>query len=258
MIASYRLQLEPNFGFAEVVNTIPYLVRLGISHLYLSPITEARSGSTHGYDVTDHNAIRAELGGESGFQRLLKAVRSAGLKLILDFVPTHAGVGPFNIAWQHVLAFGKHSKFANYFDIDWDPLEPSLRNKVLLPFLGKPYGECLDANEIQLVKGAVGFSASYGEHAFALAPATYAELLSSVMGHYERTELYFDLKDLHASYEVLRPDDVRRAEMLDQRFDDSRGGNRLDNRAGRFHWRPASRVVGTAKLATGLLEGGEL
>ena len=134
MIATYRLQLEPDFGFAEVERIVPYLSRLGVSHLYLSPITEARQGSTHGYDVIDHNVIRHELGGEAAWNRLLVAVGQFGLKIIIDFVPNHAGVGPHNEVWQNVLAFGEHSPFANFFDIDWNPLEDSLRGKVLLPF----------------------------------------------------------------------------------------------------------------------------
>ena len=138
MIASYRLQLIPEFGFAEVVSLVPYLKQLGVSHLYLSPINEARAGSTHGYDVIDHNQIRSEFGGREGLENLLEVIRDAGLQLIFDIVPNHAGVGPRNEAWQSVLAYGEHSPFARYFDIDWDPLEETLQGKVLLPFLAKP------------------------------------------------------------------------------------------------------------------------
>ncbi len=219
MIATYRLQLEPKFGFAEVVQIVPYLQRLGISHLYLSPITEAKEGSTHGYDVIDHNAIRDQLGGEKGWHILLATVRDAGLKIIIDIVPNHAGVGPHNEAWQNVLAFGKHSKFAEYFDIDWSPLEDSLHDKVLLPFLGKPYGQCLDDGEISIVKYGSTFRASYGEHNFALSPVSYACLLAAAMPLHERSDLYFDIKDLQEGYRSLTPEDVPRAEMLERRLD---------------------------------------
>ena len=219
MIATYRLQLEPNFGFAEVERIVPYLQQLGVSHLYLSPITEARQGSTHGYDVVDHNVIRKELGGEEAWESLLAAVRKAGLKIIIDFVPNHAGVGPHNEAWQNVLAFGQHSEFANYFDIDWTPLEDSLQGKVLLPFLGKPYGECLDAGEIKLIKYGSTFRASYGEHNFAISPRTYVEILEAAMAQNERADVYFDLKELKESYASLAADDVHRAEMLERRLD---------------------------------------
>ncbi len=218
MIATYRLQLGPGFGFADVENIVPYLKGLGVSHLYLSPITEATAGSTHGYDVTDHNRIREELGGEVGLNRLLEVVGSNGLKLILDFVPNHAGVGPLNAGWQHVLAFGKHSKYASYFDIDWEPLEVSLHDKVLLPFLGRTYGECLDSGEIQIARDPSGFAATYGDHSFALAPATYSDLILEVMSDYERSDTYFDLKELQEGFASLRPEEIDRAEMLQRRL----------------------------------------
>ena len=100
MTATYRLQLTPDFGFTEVEALIPYLKRLGVSHLYLSPITEARPGSTHGYDVIDHNQVREAYGGRKGFKSLREAAVDAGLVLMLDFVPNHAGVGPANEEWR--------------------------------------------------------------------------------------------------------------------------------------------------------------
>ena len=93
MIATYRLQLRPEFGFTQVRELLPYFVRLGVSHLYLSPVTEARPGSTHGYDVVDHNRLRAELGGREAYDALLDAAASRGLRLILDIVPNHADAG---------------------------------------------------------------------------------------------------------------------------------------------------------------------
>ncbi len=239
MIATYRLQLEPSFGFGEVERIVPYLNRLGVSHLYLSPITEARSGSMHGYDVIDHNVIREELGGKQGWEKLSATLRDADMKVIIDFVPNHAGVGPRNEAWQNVLAFGQHSPFASYFDIDWNPLEDSLKGKVLLPFLGKPYGECLDEGEIQLIKHGCDFRASYGEHNFALSPITYANILAEAMTRHERTDLYFDLKELRESYASLSAEDVRRAEMLSKR---------LDRIAEQIEWQPVLAHFSQEKL----------
>ena len=100
MIATYRLQLTPSFGFAEAKEILPYLRRLGISHVYLSPVTEARPGSTHGYDVVDHNAVRAELGGALQLQLFLASCRTHKIHVILDIVPNHAGLGPQNKRWQ--------------------------------------------------------------------------------------------------------------------------------------------------------------
>lgn len=219
MIASYRLQLIPEFGFAEVTALAPYLKQLGVSHLYLSPINEARVGSTHGYDVIDHNQIRSEFGGRQGLEKLLQAIREAGLQLIFDIVPNHAGVGPRNEAWQSVLAYGQYSPFARYFDIDWAPLEETLQGKVLLPFLGKTYGEALDAGEIRLAYDAGKFYASYFEDWFALSPATYAEILSAALPHYERTEVYFDLKDLQQTYATLTAEEIEKAEIVGRRLE---------------------------------------
>ena len=177
MIATYRLQLAPDFGFDAAADAVPYLARLGISHLYLSPVTDARRGSVHGYDVVDHNRIRAELGGEPAFDRLCAAARAQGLKLLIDFVPNHAGVGPRNAWWQDVLAFGASSPFARFFDIDWKPLKPELAGKVLLPVLGSPYGQALEAREIGLVAEDGRLSASYYRQRFALSPATWSDAL---------------------------------------------------------------------------------
>jgi (1->4)-alpha-D-glucan 1-alpha-D-glucosylmutase len=218
MIATYRLQLTPQFTFADAKGILPYLQLLGVSHVYLSPITEAVFGSAHGYDVEDHNAIRKELGGDEGWEDFLKSLHEASLKLILDFVPNHAGVGPENEAWQSVLAYGQNSPFANYFDIDWQPLEQSLTGKVLLPFLGQSYGECLDAGDIRLIWYEENLRAEYAGRNFSLCPESYADILAVAMTHSQRTELYFDLKELREAYQALRSDDIPRAEMLQQRL----------------------------------------
>lgn len=181
MIATYRVQLRPGFGFDELRGLLPYFRRLGISHLYLSPVTEARTGSTHGYDVTDHNRIRAELGGPEAFDRLLAAVEAHGLSVILDFVPNHEGVGPQNSRWQDVLMFGPYSRYARYFDIDWEPLKPELQHKILLPFLGSTYGEALDKDEIHLVYEDGRLSAAYHDLRFPLAPASYPQVLDRLV-----------------------------------------------------------------------------
>lgn len=223
MIATYRLQLLPGFDFSEVEKLVPYLKWLGVSHLYLSPVTEARAGSTHGYDVIHHNAIREEFGGREGFERLLAVVREADLELILDYVPNHAGVGPYNEAWQHVLAYGRHSEYARYFDIDWDPLEQTLQGKVLLPFLGQSYGQALDTGKISIIWQDGRFYAAYFDNRFALSPASYADILAVAMTHHERTDVYFDLKDLQEAYASLSPAEVQRAEMLERRLQASAG-----------------------------------
>jgi (1->4)-alpha-D-glucan 1-alpha-D-glucosylmutase len=214
MIATYRVQLTPEFGFDRLRERLPYLRRLGVSHLYLSPITEAAAGSTHGYDVTDHNTVRLELGGRQGFDSLREAALAEGLELLLDVVPNHAGVGPGNEAWQDVLAYGPASPHARTFDIDWNPPKPELRGKVLLPFLGRPYGEALDDGEISLSFDAGYFRADYYDDSFRLSPATYATILETLLPELERQPGYFDLLELHGLYRELESGERDKAEAL--------------------------------------------
>ena len=218
MVGTYRLQLTPDFTFSDAERILPYLRRLGISHLYLSPINEATPGSTHGYDVTDHNAIRADLGGREGFERLERKAREAGLGIIIDFVPNHAGVGPENAFWQDVLAYGPHSLYSSYFDIDWTPLKPELQDKILLPFLGSPYGEVFDRGEIGLSFADGRFYATYFTHRFAIAPSTYRYVLKPALEEFERTDPYWDLRDLQRAYAALGPEHRERAETLRPRL----------------------------------------
>ena len=119
-LVTYRFQFTADFGFQAAADLVPYLAKLGVSHLYASPYLKARPGSTHGYDIVDHNAINPELGGIDGFERLIAALRQHGIKQILDFVPNHMGVGGSDNAWWlDVLENGPASRFSSYFDIDW-------------------------------------------------------------------------------------------------------------------------------------------
>src|SRR6185369_1694103 len=119
MRATYRVQLTPAFGFADLRASVAYLHRLGISHLYLSPIFRSRAGSTHGYDITDHGQINPELGGEAGFHALVAECRAHGMGLVLDIVPNHMAVMTAeNAWWLDLLEHGPASRFAEWFDID--------------------------------------------------------------------------------------------------------------------------------------------
>ncbi len=214
MNASYRLQLTPEFTFADVQNLLPYFDKLGVSHLYLSPITEARLGSTHGYDVIDHNRVREAFGGREGLDALMAAAKTHSLKLILDFVPNHAGVAPRNTLWHDVLAYGPHSPNAGFFDIDWQPLKTELAGKVLLPFLGGPYGDIVDGGELGLLYLEGRFYVTYYDSRFALNPASYPVILERLLPQFERSDVYFDLKDLLDAYADLGPEEVEKAEAL--------------------------------------------
>jgi len=219
MTATYRLQLTPDFGFAEVEALLPYLKALGVSHLYLSPLTEARPGSTHGYDVIDHNQVREAFGGREGFESLREAAVEAGLGIVLDFVPNHAGVGPANEEWQDVLAYGQHSAYAHQFDVDWTPLKPELQGKILLPFLGDTYGTVLDHGEIGLSYEDGRFYITYYDHRFALSPRTYPQVVDALLPQFERTDAYFDLQDIRDALAELEWDARERAEALCRRLD---------------------------------------
>ena len=135
-----RLQLHRAFGFADAERLVPYFASLGISHLYVSPILTARAGSMHGYDVVDPTKVNPELGGEAGLRSLVATLRRAGLGIIVDIVPNHMAAGGMeNPWWGDVLRHGRASRYANFFDIDWNNSDPCLRGKVLAPFLGDPY-----------------------------------------------------------------------------------------------------------------------
>ena len=149
--ATYRLQFNQKFRFQDATELVPYLHALGVTTLYASPLLQARPGSLHGYDISDHNKLNSEIGTEEEFQELVRELKSRGMGMILDTVPNHMGVGHGqNPWWQDVLENGRDSKYANFFDIDWSPLKPELRNKVLLPILGSQYGEELENGKLLL------------------------------------------------------------------------------------------------------------
>jgi (1->4)-alpha-D-glucan 1-alpha-D-glucosylmutase len=153
--ATYRIQLNPSFGFREVAAIAPYLADLGITHVYCSPYLQAHPGSTHGYDVVDHTELNTELGGREGFDEMVRALDELGLKHIVDIVPNHVSIaGRANSRWWDVLKCGKASRFAGWFDIDWDPPHDYLKDKVLVPVLGDDLERCLEKGEIELVRDA--------------------------------------------------------------------------------------------------------
>ncbi|HET8666618.1 MAG TPA: malto-oligosyltrehalose synthase, partial [Terriglobales bacterium] len=150
-VSTYRLQFHANFRFSDALAIVPYLHALGVSHCYSSPILKARSGSMHGYDITDHNALNPEIGTEAEFRQFVAGLKSRGMGLILDTVPNHMGVGyGDNPWWQDVLENGRSSEFASFFDIDWEPVKTELCDKVLIPILGNQYGAELESGRIKL------------------------------------------------------------------------------------------------------------
>jgi (1->4)-alpha-D-glucan 1-alpha-D-glucosylmutase len=174
-IATYRLQFNAHFPFAAAQQIVSYLRALGISDVYASPLLRARKGSMHGYDVVDTGAWNPELGSAEEFSQLHEALRANEMGLMLDIVPNHMAASQENAWWMSVLENGPQSRYLHYFDIDWSRYGD--RDKALLPILGKPYGEALEAGEIRLAFDADGFSVSYYETRLPLAPQSYPLVL---------------------------------------------------------------------------------
>lgn len=176
--ATYRIQFRPEFTFDDAAAIVPYLKRLGISDLYSSPIFRSRRGSTHGYDVVDPREINPELGGAEGFDRLADVLREHDMGLLLDVVPNHMAASPENPWWIDLLEFGPESPYASFFDIDWTHLPASKRGqRVLLPILGRPYGEALEAGELKLGLDGDYVVVRYWEHVLPIAPDSLGPVL---------------------------------------------------------------------------------
>ncbi|UBV41929.1 malto-oligosyltrehalose synthase [Deinococcus taeanensis] len=178
-LSTYRLQLHRDFDFGAARRALPYLARLGVTDVYLSPIWASTPGSTHGYDVTDHAAVNPELGGLTGLRRLAARARELGLGLIVDFVPNHMGIqGGHNPYWEDVLRHGQASRYAHFFDISWQPLKRALEGKVLLPVLGDQYGRVLERGELILERDGGEFSLRYWERRLPVSPRSVGQLLT--------------------------------------------------------------------------------
>jgi (1->4)-alpha-D-glucan 1-alpha-D-glucosylmutase len=177
-LATYRLQFNSNFRFRDAVPILDYLRDLGISHVYASPILASRHGSGHGYDVTDPTSIDVDAGGPEDFAALQSALDERGLGLLLDIVPNHMAAGSENRWWMDVLEFGPDSTFSSYFDIDWKSLSRALQGKLLLPFLGRAFGDVLNDGELKIALQGGRFFLRYGEQTFPIAPNSYAEIFA--------------------------------------------------------------------------------
>jgi (1->4)-alpha-D-glucan 1-alpha-D-glucosylmutase len=177
--ATYRLQLGPHLRFDDVAGLASYLAALGVSEAYLSPCFKCGPGSSHGYDVTDHNAFNPEIGGPAAFDRMTAALAAEGLGVVLDVVPNHMGItGDSNPSWMDVLENGPSSPFASFFDIDWAPVKPELRNKVLLPVLPDQYGRVLESQQLAVEFSEGAFFVRYAGARLPVAPRTYAQVLT--------------------------------------------------------------------------------
>jgi (1->4)-alpha-D-glucan 1-alpha-D-glucosylmutase len=188
-LSTYRLQFSRDFTFSHAADLVPYLSKLGISHVYASPYLMARPGSTHGYDIIDHNRLNPEVGTEAEYERFVDELHKHGMGQILDIVPNHMGVmGSDNAWWIDVLENGESSTCAEFFDIDWQPLKDELANKILVPVLGDQYGKVLDGGGLKLIfdndKGEL--SIFFHQHRFPVDPSEYPRILSRGLGPLEQ------------------------------------------------------------------------
>ena len=178
LAATYRLQLHEEFTLADATRIVPYLQRLGISHVYSSPILRARPGSTHGYDVADPTTPNPELGGERERRRLIERLQNNDMGLLLDIVPNHMGSGRDNPFWEDVLTHGTASRYARWFDIRWQSPERPLRGRVLLPVLGDKLTKVLARGELSVVVEKGRLRIRYFDDSFPLDPGTLPAVLA--------------------------------------------------------------------------------
>ncbi len=263
--STYRLQFHAGFTFNDATALVPYLARLGISHVYASPYLKARAGSTHGYDIVDHSALNPEIGTPADYRRFVDTLREHGMGHILDFVPNHMGVGgDDNAWWLDLLAWGEESHYADYFDVDWRPMRSELRGRVLLPFLGQQYGDVLEAGELRWEYARGGFALRYFEHLLPLAPPSYALVLDGAQPaslasfaplfaaldtmpvRTERRAAASSLRRLLAETEEANA--RARAALLDERRATPEGKALIERVVDVQHWRPASWRVAAEEI----------
>jgi len=215
--STYRIQLNQGFRIADALRILHYLDELGITDLYLSPVLASRRGSNHGYDVIDPTRIDPDLGSEEEFTALQNELQNRGMGLLLDIVPNHMAASAENSWWVDVLENGAQSAFAAFFDVDWNPYAPGLQGRILLPILGRPFGEALESGELKLVYNDGRFFIQYFESLFPLSPRSYysvlnlhVEDLKQALG--EESAAYHEYSGILASTLELARGDRRTAE----------------------------------------------
>ena len=170
-VSTYRLQVHGGFPLTAARDVTAYLARLGVGAVYTSPYFSASPGSTHGYDVCNHNEINPELGGGAAHAEFVAAAGRHGLLHVVDFVPNHMGIGTgANAWWNDVLENGPSSMSAKFFDVDWTPVKEELLAKLLLPILGDQYGQVLERGELRLLFKGGGLCLHYFDHELPINP----------------------------------------------------------------------------------------
>jgi (1->4)-alpha-D-glucan 1-alpha-D-glucosylmutase len=177
-ISTYRLQLHKEFTFDDAAEVAGYLRELGISHVYCSPYLQAAPGSMHGYDVVSHQSVNQELGGAEGHERFSARLGELGMGQVLDIVPNHMSLGKENRYWWDVLENGVSSRYASFFDIDWQPAEERLRDKILVPILDDQYGRVLQRGGIRVSRAGNKFQVEAAGQTLPVAPQTLPVILA--------------------------------------------------------------------------------
>jgi len=224
---TYRLQLHREFGFREATALVPYLAMLGVSHVYCSPYLRARPGSLHGYDIIDHGALNPEIGNRDDFEGFVAELERHDMGQILDMVPNHMGVmGRDNAWWMDLLENGPASAYAEYFDVDWRPLDPEFSHRIVLPVLGDHYGAVLERGELKLEfdPGTGSFAVDYYDHRFPIDPREYPRILQRALRSVAPADLPEDaragIESLTASLSHLPPRDATGPEAIAERSRD--------------------------------------
>jgi (1->4)-alpha-D-glucan 1-alpha-D-glucosylmutase len=209
--STYRLQLHKDFTFDDAAGIADYLRALGVSHVYASPYLQAAPGSMHGYDVVSHQRVNEELGGAAAHDRFCSKLGEADLGQVLDIVPNHMSLGKENRYWWDVLENGTSSRYASFFDIDWQPQEERLRDKVLVPILGDQYGRVLQDGGIRVVRRGSKFQVECSGQTLPVSPPSLPVILSRA-AEYARSDT---LSFLAASFGRLpAPEYVDRRTIL--------------------------------------------
>ena len=204
---TYRLQFNRWFTFAQAREIVAYLDALGVSDVYASPYFQASPDSLHGYDITDHNKLNPAIGSRADYDAWIAQLHAHGMGHVLDFVPNHVGIADSrNEWWMDVLENGPSSRYAPYFDIDWEPLTSHLRDKVLLPILGDQYGRVLERGELQVRFEEGTFYLLYGERRLPIAPGTYRYILEIALqnlSEYRDEDIYAEVQSILTALEYL-------------------------------------------------------
>jgi (1->4)-alpha-D-glucan 1-alpha-D-glucosylmutase len=227
-VSTYRLQLNAGCNLDMVFDLMLYLEQLGVSDLYLSPLFRAREESSHGYDVVDHGAIDPAIGDMAAFERVAVAARGAGMGILLDVVPNHMGINDAgNAWWLDVLENGEGSYFAGFFDVDWRPAASALQDKILLPFLGEPFGKVLENGELRVIYDDKRFQLCYGPRRYPIAPPTWTDILdlafqfsNAQVSHDGRkaTSDWTELQSIITQLRHLPPGSRRDAAAMEERY----------------------------------------